>query len=461
MKLAVIGSGYVGLVSGVCFAEIGHHVTCVDNNPGKIAQLRQGRIPIYEPGLAELIAANRQAGRLHFTTDLAAAVHDADAVFIAVGTPPKEGDGSADLRHVHAVANELAHALEGFTVIVTKSTVPVGTGDAIEATIRQLRADLQPGADFAVASNPEFLKEGAAIADFMAPDRIVIGTDDTRAIAILRDLYRPITARGHELVVMDRRGAELTKYAANAMLATRITFINEIADLCERVGTNVETVAHGVGLDRRIGPHFLKAGPGYGGSCFPKDTLALIHTGESFGARQSVVEAVAGANAARKHRLGERIRTAMGGDAGGKRVALLGLAFKANTDDLRDSPAVTIARMLQADGADVRISDPQGLEHAQDAVPGCTTIADPYAAVDDADAVIIATEWPQFGALDLARIRQLMRGKLFIDLRNLIAPDALDAAGFDHLGIGRPPAIRRGSGLPRSHSLAVAEVANG
>lgn len=441
MKIAVIGSGYVGLVSGTCFAELGHHVTCVDNDESKIAGLLCGISPIFEPGLDVLICTNVEAGRLNFTTNLRSAVAEADAVFIAVGTPTKEGDGHADLSYIYAAAREIASSLTGFTMIVTKSTVPVGTGDEIESIVKSINAN----ADVAIWSNPEFLKEGAAIADFMAPDRIVVGGNGHRGLEVLRKIYEPITRQGYRFIEMDRRGAELTKYAANAFLATKITFINEIANLCERVGTDIRHVAEGIGSDSRIGDKFLSPGPGYGGSCFPKDTLALIKTAQDFGAPQQIVESVARVNASRKKEVGERIVKLLGNPSG-KKVALLGLTFKANTDDMRDSPALDIIDVLQAAGVEVRASDPEGVRHAAEMVDDLELFDDPYRAVEGVDATVVVTEWPQFKALDLKRIRNAMRGIIFADLRNLFSPDALDAAGFYNLGIGRP---MRGS----SHKL--------
>lgn len=433
MKISVIGSGYVGLVSGACFAAIGHDVVCVDNDPLKIALLESGGVPIFEPGLDILIATNVEEGRLRFTTDINEAVNDCDAIYIAVGTPPSASGGQADLRFVYAVAREIAPSLRNFTAIIIKSTVPVGTGDEVEQIIREMR----PDADIAVVSNPEFLREGSAIEDFMRPDRIVVGSDDARAEAMVREIYRPITAGGHEFVVMDRRGAELAKYAANAFLAAKIAYINQIADLCEKVGTDVCNVARAVGLDNRIGPRFLEAGPGFGGSCFPKDTAALIHMGEKHGAPQKIVQAVISSNDERKRKLGERILEALGRPEG-KTVCVLGLSFKAGTDDLRDSPSVAIIEILQRAGVTVNVSDPQGLRHADSLACITQTFADPYEALEGADAVVVATEWEEFRNLDLGRVARLMRGTIVADLRNIYPQADLDAAGLTHLGIGRP-----------------------
>ncbi len=438
MFITIVGSGYVGLVSGACFAHLGHDVVCVDKDEGKISGLNKGKLPIYEPGLDALIADNVAQGRMRFTTDLVEAVGQSDAIFIAVGTPSQRGDGHADLRYVYAAAREIAQSLKGFSVIVTKSTVPVGTGDEVEEIIRETN----PQADFAVVSNPEFLKEGAAIDDFQRPDRIVIGSDDERALAVMRALYEPITRDGYPLIEMDRRGAELTKYAANAFLATKISFINEIANLCEKVGTDIANISRGIGLDARIGDQFLKAGPGYGGSCFPKDTLALIKTAHDFGAPQEIVQMVVAVNEQRKQALGQRIVEALGdispGDKQGKTVAILGLTFKANTDDMRDSPALALIETLQRSGVQVRASDPQGLEHARSMVGNALLFNDPYKAVEGADALVIATEWTEFRQLDLELVRSLMRDRLFVDLRNLFTIEELDNAGFMHFGVGRP-----------------------
>ncbi len=433
MHVTMIGSGYVGLVSGTCFADFGHTVTCVDKDIAKIEALKQGKISIYEPGLDQLVASNVKAGRLEFTTDLGAAVAKADAVFVAVGTPSRRGDGHADLSYVYAAAEEIAKSLQGFTVIVNKSTVPVGTGDEVERIIR----DANPDADFAVVSNPEFLREGAAIDDFKRPDRIVIGGDDERGLQVMRQVYRPLYLNKSPIVEMTRRSAELTKYAANAFLATKITFINEMADLCEKVGGNVQDIARGIGLDNRIGSKFLHAGPGYGGSCFPKDTLALLKTSQDYDAPQRIVEAVVTVNDQRKRAMGRRVIEAMGGDARKKTVAVLGLTFKPNTDDMRDAPSIAIIQALQDAGARIAAYDPQGVEQAKlvlDNVDYCNT---PYEAVTDADAVVLVTEWDEFRALDLKRVGELLRGKVLVDLRNVYNRDEVQFLGLKYCGIGR------------------------
>ena len=429
----MIGSGYVGLVSGACFADFGHDVVCIDKADDKIAALNAGQMPIFEPGLGELVAANVASGRLSFATDLAPAVRDADAVFIAVGTPSRRGDGHADLSYVYAAAAEIAQAIEGYTVVVTKSTVPVGTGDEVERIIRATN----PDASFAVVSNPEFLREGAAIGDFKRPDRIVIGSEDERAVDVMRQVYRPLYLNASPIVVMSRRGAELTKYAANAFLATKITFINEIADLCEKVGADIQEVSRGIGLDNRIGAKFLHAGPGYGGSCFPKDTLALLKTSQDFDAPQRIVEAVVAVNDNRKRAMGRKVIQAMGGDARGKTVAVLGLTFKPNTDDMRDSPAIAVIRALQDAGASVRATDPEGIDQARLVLDDVSYFTDPYAAIDGADAVAIVTEWNAYRALDLARVRTLLKAPVFVDLRNIYTPGEVTDAGLTYHGVGR------------------------
>ena len=429
----MIGSGYVGLVSGACFADFGHDVCCVDKDQGKIDKLLAGVMPIFEPGLEGLVARNVQAGRLRFTTDLPEGVRDADAVFIAVGTPSRRGDGHADLSYVHAAAEEIAHALTGFTVIVDKSTVPVGTGDEVERIIR----DANPDADFAVASNPEFLREGAAIDDFKRPDRIVIGSDDPRALAVLRDVYRPLYLNKSPIVEMSRRAAELTKYAGNAFLATKITFINEIADLCEKVGANVQDVARGIGLDGRIGDKFLHAGPGYGGSCFPKDTLALLKTAQDYEAPQRIVEAVVAVNDNRKRAMGRKVIAAMGGDVRGKTVAILGLTFKPNTDDMRDSPAIAVIQALQDAGASVRAFDPEGHEQAKKVLENVEYCDGAYQTMEGADALVILTEWNAFRALDLKRVKSLLNAPVLVDLRNIYNREQVEAAGFAYTAVGR------------------------
>jgi len=433
MKITMIGSGYVGLVSGACFADFGHEVVCVDKDEAKIASLRGGGIPIFEPGLDQLVASNVAAGRLSFTTDLAAGVACADAVFIAVGTPSRRGDGHADLSFVFAAAAEIAKAITGFTVIVDKSTVPVGTGDEVERIIRETN----PDAEFAVVSNPEFLREGAAIEDFKRPDRVVIGGDDPRALDVMRAIYRPLALGRSPIIEMSRRGAELTKYAGNAFLATKITFINEIADLCERVGADVQDVARGIGLDNRIGAKFLHAGPGYGGSCFPKDTLALLKTAQDHEAPQRIVEAVVAVNDQRKRAMGRKVIAACGGEVRGKTIAVLGLTFKPNTDDMRDSPAIAIVRTLQDAGATVRAYDPEGMEQAKKDLPDITYCASAYEAMDGADALVIVTEWDAFRALDLGRAKALLKAPVLVDLRNIYPRDMVEAAGFAYTAVGR------------------------
>ncbi|MBM3581697.1 MAG: UDP-glucose/GDP-mannose dehydrogenase family protein [Alphaproteobacteria bacterium] len=436
MRVAMIGTGYVGLVSGACFSEFGVEVACVDKNGGKIADLRQGKMPIYEPGLDELVARNVQAGRLSFSTDLAAAVKGADAVFIAVGTPSRRGDGHADLSYVYAAAREVAAALTGYAVIVTKSTVPVGTGREVERIVRETR----PDADFDVVSNPEFLREGSAIGDFMRPDRVVIGAETERARELMRRLYRPLYLIETPIIFTALETAELIKYAANTFLATKITFINEIADLCEKVGADVQDVAKGIGLDGRIGRKFLHAGPGYGGSCFPKDTLALVRTAEAVGSPIRIVETVVAVNERRKKAMAARVVAACGGSVKGATIAVLGLTFKPNTDDMRDSPSLEIVPALQKAGARVRAYDPEGMKEAKALLPGVDWGKDAYDALADADAGVIVTEWNQFRALDLARLRQVMKRPVLVDLRNIYRPDEMAAAGIAYHSIGRPPA---------------------
>ncbi|CAH1672244.1 UDP-glucose 6-dehydrogenase [Hyphomicrobiales bacterium] len=446
MKIVMVGSGYVGLVSGACFADFGHQVICVDKQESKIAALKRGEIPIFEPGLAELVRNNAAAGRLSFTTDLAAPVAAADAVFIAVGTPSRRGDGFADLSYVYAATREIAAALSHYTVIVTKSTVPVGTGDEVERILRELR----PDADFAVVSNPEFLREGAAIEDFKRPDRIVIGAEDERAQAVMADVYRPLYLNSAPILNTSRRTAELTKYAANAFLATKITFINEMADLCEQVGANVQDVARGMGLDNRIGGKFLHAGPGYGGSCFPKDTLALIKTAQDYGTPARIVETVAAVNEQRKRAMGRKVIAACGGAVRDKTIAVLGLTFKPNTDDMRDAPSLSIVQALQDAGATIRAFDPEGMEQARAMLPaGVTYCTDTYDCVTGADAAVIVTEWNIFRALDLDRVRGLMREPLLVDLRNVYRGEQVRGKGFRYVDIGRgilPPARDRAAG---------------
>jgi UDPglucose 6-dehydrogenase len=433
MRVAMIGSGYVGLVSGACFADFGHEVVCVDKDPGKIERLKQNVMPIYEPGLDVLVETNVKAGRLSFTTDLAEGMMGAQAVFIAVGTPSRRGDGHADLSFVYAAAEEMARNLAGFTVIVTKSTVPVGTGDEVERIIRAANSK----ADFAVASNPEFLREGAAIADFKRPDRIIIGVEDDRARVVLEELYRPLYLNQAPIMVTSRRTAELTKYAANAFLATKIGFINEMADLCERVGANVQDVARGIGLDNRIGGKFLNAGPGYGGSCFPKDTLALIKTAQDNDAPVRIVETVAQSNDNRKRAMGRKVIAAMGGDARGRKVGILGLTFKPNTDDMRDSPAIAIIQTLQDAGAQVAAYDPEGVEQAKLVLQNVDYVDSPYAALEGADAMVLVTEWDAFRALDLSRVKALLKQPVVVDLRNVYRPEEMARHGLSYSGIGR------------------------
>ena len=434
MRVAMIGSGYVGLVSGACFADFGHHVTCVDKDEAKIAGLCAGKIPIFEPGLEDLVKANMRDKRLSFTTDLGAAVGAAEVVFIAVGTPSRRGDGHADLTYVYDAAREIALALRHFTVIVTKSTVPVGTGDEVERIIREAR----PDAEFEVVSNPEFLREGAAITDFKRPDRIIVGTDDPRARDVMRELYRPLYLNESPLLFTNRRTSELTKYAANAFLTTKITFINEMADLCEKLGADVQDVARGIGLDKRIGPKFLNAGPGYGGSCFPKDTLALVKTARDAQAPVQIVEAVVRANDARKKAMASKIIKACGGDVRGKTIALLGLAFKPNTDDMRDAPSLAIAAALSEAGAHLRVFDPESMEQARPLLPQAQFCTDPYDCARGACALVIITEWDAFRALDMAQIRSAMAKPLIMDLRNIYRAEDMRRRGFDYHGVGKP-----------------------
>src|SRR5450756_943074 len=433
MRIAMIGTGYVGLVSGACFADFGHQVTCVDKDGDKIAALRRGEIPIFEPGLDDLVASNVKAGRLDFTTDLTAPVAGADAVFIAVGTPSRRGDGHADLSYVHAAAREIAAALSGFTVVVTKSTVPVGTGDEVERLIRETN----PSADVEVASNPEFLREGAAIRDFKFPDRIVVGTSDERGRKVLGDVYRPLSLNQAPLMFTARRTAELIKYAANAFLATKITFINEIADLAEKVGADVQEVARGIGLDNRIGPKFLHAGPGFGGSCIPKDTVALLKTGQDHGSPLRIVEAVVAVNDVRKRAMARKVAAALGGELRGKTIAVLGLTFKPNTDDMRDAPSIPLVTALQDMGAKVRAFDPVGMEQAKAFMGNVTFCADAYSCAEGASALVIVTEWEQFRALDFARLKKVMERPVLVDLRNIYRPEEVARHGFVYESVGR------------------------
>jgi UDPglucose 6-dehydrogenase len=429
----MIGTGYVGLVSGACFADFGHTVTCIDKDASKIERLKAGGIPIYEPGLDVLVAQNVKAGRLFFSTEAAEAVRQADAVFIAVGTPSRRGDGHADLSYVHAAAEEVAGLIDGFTVIVTKSTVPVGTGDEIEAIVKRVR----PDADVAVVSNPEFLREGAAIEDFKRPDRVVVGTDDDRAREVMRELYRPLYLNETPIVFTSRRTSELIKYAANAFLAMKITFINEVADLCEAVGADVQQVARGIGLDNRIGAKFLHAGPGYGGSCFPKDTLALVRTARDYSAPIELIETTVKVNDERKKSMAQKVIRAVDGQGlTGKTIGVLGLTFKPNTDDMRDAPSLDIVPALQAAGATVQAFDPEGHE-AQHMLKDVAFKADPYDVAEGADALVIITEWDQFRALDLDRIKLLMKRPVLVDLRNIYKPDDMKARGFAYTSVGR------------------------
>jgi len=433
MRVAMIGTGYVGLVSGACFADFGHEVVCVDKDKEKIAALRRGEVPIYEPGLNDVIAINARADRLKFTTELSGAVAEADAVFIAVGTPSRRGDGFADLSFVYDAAREIARALDGFTVVITKSTVPVGTGDEVERIIRETR----PDADYAVVSNPEFLREGAAIRDFKLPDRIVIGTADTRARELMNELYRPLYLNRSPILFTGRRTAELIKYAANAFLATKITFINEIADLAEKVGADVQEVARGIGLDNRIGSKFLHAGPGYGGSCFPKDTVALIKTAQDHASPLRIVEAVAAVNDTRKRAMARKVSATLGGDVRGKTVAILGLTFKPNTDDMREAPSIPLITALQDMGAKVRAYDPIGMEQAKSLLGNVTFCDDAYSCAKGAAALVIVTEWEQFRALDFDRLKTVMAQPVLVDLRNVYRPDEMARRGFAYEGIGR------------------------
>ena len=434
MRVVMVGTGYVGLVSGVCFADFGHDVICVDKDPEKIETLNNGGIPIYEPGLDALVAKNVKAERLSFTTDLKAAMENADAVFIAVGTPSRRGDGYADLSYVYAATEEIAQHMDGFTVVVTKSTVPVGTGDEVE----KILAKHHDAESFAVVSNPEFLREGAAISDFKRPDRVVVGTENAKAKKVMRSIYRPLFINETPIIFTSRRTSELIKYAANSFLATKITFINEMADLCEAVGANVQEVAKGIGLDKRIGSKFLHAGPGYGGSCFPKDTLALARTAEEANVSLSIVSSVVDANEARKRRMANKIIDALGGDLTGKTIAVLGLAFKPNTDDMRDAPSLTIIPRLQDKGARIRAYDPEAMTEAKELLNGVTYMEGPYRCLQGADALVIITEWDEFRALDMHRVKTALTAPDVIDLRNIYQPEAMRAAGFNYTSIGRP-----------------------
>src|SRR6476469_4590070 len=435
MRITIIGAGYVGLVSGACFADFGHQVTCVDKDASKISALQRGKIPIFEPDLDRLVQNNVKNGRLDFATDLAGPVREADAVFIAVGTPSRRGDGHADLSYVYAAAREIAAAVDGFTVVITKSTVPVGTGDEVERLIRETN----PAADVVVASNPEFLREGAAIRDFKWPDRIVVGTSDDRARKVLGDIYRPLSLNQAPLMFTGRRTAELIKYAANAFLATKITFINEMADLAEKVGADVQEIARGIGLDNRIGTKFLHAGPGFGGSCFPKDTRALVKTALDHDVPLRIVEAGLAINDARKRAMSRKVAAVFGGTLRGKTVALLGLTFKPNTDDMRESPSIPLITALQDLGANVKAFDPVGMEQARKELPDIEYCDDPYECVKGADAMVVVTEWVQVRALDLDRIKAAMAQPVVVDLRNIYRPEDMDAHGFTYESVGRAP----------------------
>jgi UDPglucose 6-dehydrogenase len=433
MRITMIGAGYVGLVSGACFADFGHIVTCVDTDPDKVARLQRGEIPIFEPALEEHVVRNQTEERLFFTTEVAESVAEADVVFIAVGTPSRRGDGRADLTYVYAAAEEVARHVDGYTVVVTKSTVPVGTGDAVERIMREARGDI----DVSVVSNPEFLREGAAIEDFKRPDRIVIGVEDERAKEVMAEVYRPLFVNQAPVIYTGRRTAELIKYASNAFLATKITFINEMADLCERTGANVQEVARGIGLDNRIGTKFLHAGPGFGGSCFPKDTRALVETAREYDVPCRIVESVVQVNEERKTRMARKVVKACGGSVAGKTIALLGLTFKPNTDDMRESPAIAIAEALREAGATVRGHDPEGMEQARGVLPDLVYAETAYQCVDGADAIVLVTEWDAYRALDLPRLKELVRVPVFVDLRNVYRRAEVERHGFTYVDVGR------------------------
>jgi UDPglucose 6-dehydrogenase len=435
MHITMFGTGYVGLVTGTCFSEFGWSVVCVDRDQEKIAALQRGDIPIYEPGLDRLVAGNVAAGRLRFTTEAEAAVEAADAVFIAVGTPSRRGDGYADLSYVYGAADEIAASLRGYTVVVTKSTVPVGTGREVQRIIRERR----PDADFDIVSNPEFLREGSAIEDFMRPDRVVIGADTDRARELMRTLYRPLYLNETPIVFTALETSELIKYASNCFLATKITFINQMADLCERVGADVQELARGIGLDKRIGGKFLHAGPGFGGSCFPKDARALVHTARSAGAPASIVETVLAVNDARKLSMADKVIEVCGGSVAGKTIAVLGVTFKPNTDDMREAPSLDIIPRLQGGGARVRAFDPAGMDAARPLLPEVEWCGDAYQTMPDADALVIVTEWNEFRALDLGRARSLMRAPVLVDMRNIYKASEATAAGFTFVSVGRAP----------------------
>lgn len=434
MRIAMIGTGYVGLVSGACFADLGHDVVCIDNDQKKLDLLKQGKIPIYEPGLDELVSKNTNAGRLRFSAWENGDVENQDAIFIAVGTPPSEHDGSADLSAVYAVAATLAPKLSGYTVVINKSTVPVGTGDEVDEIIRTAN----PDADFDVASNPEFLREGSAIDDFMKPDRVVVGTDAERAADVMRSIYRPLILNETPVIITGRTTAELIKYANNAFLATKVTFINEIADICEATGANVQDVSKGIGLDTRIGHKFLQAGAGFGGSCFPKDSLALTDTARKIGRPTQIVEAVIAANSERKRRMAEKIIAACGGDMAGKTLAILGVTFKPNTDDMRDAPSLDIVPLLQAAGAKIRAYDPEGMQHARTMLSDVEWGEDSYSIMKDAAALLILTEWNAFRMLDMKRVKSLLTEPLVIDLRNIYTLEEMSRAELTYHSVGRP-----------------------
>ncbi len=437
MRIGMVGTGYVGLVSGVCFAEFGHTVICVDKDEAKVERLRKGEVPIYEPGLEDLLQRQIESGRITFTGDIAEAVKGCEAVFIAVGTPSRQYGRDADLSYVYAAAREIAQHMDDYTVVVNKSTVPVGTGREVERIIREER----PDADFNVASNPEFLREGAAIEDFMRPDRVVVGTTAPRAQEVMRNVYRPLFLNETPMLFTTRESAEVIKYAANAFLATKITFINEIADLCEQVGADVQHVAKGIGLDGRIGSKFLNAGPGFGGSCFPKDTLALARTGQKYAAPQRIVEAVVSVNEDRKARMADKVANALGGDVRGLKIGVLGVSFKPNTDDMRDAPSLTIIPILQQAGATISAYDPAAMEAAKEMIPDVQWCANSYEAAKDVDALVIITEWNEFRALDLARLKKVMKGDCIVDLRNIYKPSEMKNTGLRYVSIGRAPVV--------------------
>lgn len=434
MRIAMIGTGYVGLVSGACFSEFGTNVVCVDKDSTKIDKLHDNIMPIFEPGLDKLVENNVSGGRLEFTTDLKTAVKGADAVFIAVGTPTRRGDGHADLSYVYAAAKEIAEAMDGYTVVVNKSTVPVGTGDEVEKIIRETR----PDAEFDVVSNPEFLREGSAIEDFMRPDRVVIGAESDRAQEVMRQLYRPLHLIETPILFTERRTSELIKYAANTFLAAKITFINEIADLCEQVGADVQAVSKGIGLDGRIGKKFLHAGPGYGGSCFPKDTLALVRTAQQYDSPLKIIETVVDVNAARKKKMADKVVQACGGSVEGKKIAVLGVAFKPNTDDMRDSPSLDIIPALQEGGAQIAAFDPEAMEEAKELLSNVDWKDNSYDTMDGADALVIITEWNEFRLLDLTRVKELLKAPVMVDLRNIYNRQEMKDAGFEYTCVGRP-----------------------